>query len=91
MPVSYDSYVKKPGAQLEYTLEMIQDIERCSSDPEYFFNKYVMVQHPDKGLVPLFLYPHQKRMLKMFQNNRFIIAKTPRQYGKSVFCAAYIL
>jgi hypothetical protein len=91
MPVSYDQYIKKPFLKLEYTQDMIQEIEACSNSPEYFFNNYVKVQHPDKGLIPFFLYPHQKRMLDTFHNNRFAIVKTPRQYGKSIFCAAYIL
>jgi len=91
MPVSYDDYVKKPHLAINYEPWMIREIEKCSTDPTYFFETYVKIQHPDKGKVPFILYPHQKRMLDCIVNNRFIIIKTPRQYGKSSFCAAFIL
>jgi len=91
MPVVYDDYIKKPHLTINYEPWMIMEIEKCSTDSIYFFEKYVKIQHPDKGKVPFILYPHQKRMLEAIVNNRFVIIKTPRQYGKSSFCAAFIL
>ena len=91
MPVAYDNYIKKPNQELEYTAEMIKEMDKCSKDPEYFFNNYLKIQHPDRGKIPMILYPHQKRMLESIHNNRMSIIKTPRQYGKTSFCAAYIL
>lgn len=91
MPVSYDNHVKKPNQEVEYTPEMINELYKCSKDPVYFFLNYVKIQHPDKGLINLKLYPHQVRMLDGINNNRMVIIKTPRQYGKSSFCGAYLL
>lgn len=91
MPVRYDNNVKKPGAESEYSPEQILELEKCSKDPEYFLLNYVKVLHPDKGWIPFKLYPHQKRMLDAIKESRFVIIKTPRQAGKTTFCAGFIL
>jgi hypothetical protein len=50
MPIKYDKNIKKPHQKLEYTSEMIQELEKCSED-FFYFCKYVKVRHPDKGRI----------------------------------------
>ena len=90
MPVSYDGIIKKPGIEEEYTQEQIIELVKCSKDPEYFLKNYVKILHPDKGWIPFILYPHQKRMLKEFQQNRMVISKVFRQGGKCLYSDSYI-
>ena len=45
----------------------------------------------DKGLVPFELYDFQEEMVRTIHTNRFVIAKLPRQSGKSTVVTAYIL
>ena len=45
----------------------------------------------DEGLVPFEMYDFQKEILMDFHQNRFNIAKLPRQTGKSTTVVAYLL
>lgn len=85
MPIAHDEQIKKPGLEEEYTQEQIKELYKCSKDPKYFLENYVKILHPDKGWVDFNLFPHQDRMLDAINNNRFVIAKTPRQYGKCLY------
>jgi hypothetical protein len=39
----------------------------------------------DKGLIPFDMWPFQENMVNTFHNNRFCIAKMPRQVGKCFY------
>lgn len=91
MPVVYDDNIKRPNIEEEYTQEQIQELAKCAKSPEYFLKNYVNILHPDKGRLKFNLYPHQKRILDAIDKNRFVVIKTPRQYGKTAFCAGYML
>lgn len=67
----------------------VQEIIRCGKDPAYFFNAYVRVQHPTRGLIPFKTYPFQDDCVKEFINNRFVIVVKGRQLGLSTLTAAY--
>jgi hypothetical protein len=45
----------------------------------------------DKGLVPFDMYDFQTEMVHKFHDNRFNIAKLPRQSGKSTIVTSYLL
>ncbi|MFW6029237.1 MAG: hypothetical protein ACOCRO_03185 [Halanaerobiales bacterium] len=91
MPITYDdNYIKKSGVEEEYTQEQIKELYKCSKDPKYFLENYVKILHPDKGSIYFKLFPHQDRMMEAINNNRFVVAKTPRQYGKCVYSDSYI-
>lgn len=49
-PVSYNKYVKKPNLKIDYTQEMVMEVEKCKND-FYYFCTYVKVVHPDLGKV----------------------------------------
>ena len=83
--------LKKVGVNIEFTQEQIQEYVKCANDPIYFVNNYVKIVHVDKGLIPLDLYEYQERMINIFNDNRFVITKMPRQSGKSTAVVAFIL
>lgn len=79
-----NDFVKKPGASSSYTAEQIYDIDQCEEDPFYFIEKFMKVQHPTKGSLPLDLYEFQKRIVQAFHTHEKVIALTARQMGKCV-------
>jgi hypothetical protein len=74
--------LKRLGVEISYTKEQIAEIVRCSEDPIYFIKNYVKIVNVDKGLIPFDMWPFQENMVNTFHNNRFCIAKMPRQVGK---------
>ena len=67
----------------------VQEIIRCGKDPVYFFNTYVKIQHPTKGLLPFKTYPFQNDCVKDFIDHRFNVVVKGRQLGLSTLVAAY--
>lgn len=76
--------LKCAGVQMQYSKEQILERAKCSQDPEYFIQQYMKIVHVDRGLVSFDLYPFQKDLLKAYTEERFVIAKLPRQVGKCV-------
>ena len=37
----------------------ISEIVKCGKDPVYFFNSYIKIQHPVRGLIKFDTYPFQ--------------------------------
>ena len=83
--------LKQRGVQIDFTKEQVNEIIRCSRDPEYFLEKYIKVISLDDGIVPFIPYPFQRNLIDSFHNNRFTICKLPRQSGKSVTVTAYLI
>ena len=91
-----DSYkanplLKQRGVQIDFTREQVQEVIKCSQDPEYFLENYIKVISLDDGIVPFIPYPFQRKLIDSFHNNRFSICKLPRQSGKSVTVTAYLI
>jgi hypothetical protein len=84
-------YIKRPNQNIDYTPDQILELRRCAIDPVYFIEKYVKVQHPKKGAIPLILYEYQKKCIKAFQENRWNILLASRQTGKSTIIAMFLL
>lgn len=96
MPDGLKSYKSNPnlkaaGVTFVFTKQQIQERIKCMKDPIYFIQKYMKIVHVDRGLVPFDLYPFQEELLNSYINNRFTIAKLPRQVGKSTVTIGYIL
>jgi Terminase large subunit, T4likevirus-type, N-terminal/Terminase RNaseH-like domain len=83
--------LKGVGVQFIFTKEQIEERIKCLQDPIYFVEKYMKIVHVDRGLVPFDLYSFQKDLMRSYINNRFTIAKLPRQVGKSTVTIGYIL
>ena len=83
--------LKSAGTEIEFTKEQVSEYLKCAKNPEYFIKEYVKVVSLDKGLIPFNLYSYQEELVNIIHNNRFIIAKLPRQSGKSTTIVSYIL
>lgn len=83
--------LKGPGVKIEFTKEQVEEYVKCANDPVYFIKNYIKIVTLDKGLVPFKLYDYQEDMVRKFHDNRYIIAKLPRQSGKSTTVIGYIL
>lgn len=94
--MQHDSYLgnpnlKKANVSINFTSEQLEEFIKCSKDPVYFIVNYIKIISLDRGLIPFELYPFQAEMVNKFHNNRFNIAKLPRQSGKSTVVTAYLL
>ena len=83
--------LKKAGTHEEFTEEQIAEYIKCSNDPVYFILNYVKIVNVDKGLIPFEMYDFQKNIVNTIHNNRFAIAKLPRQSGKTTTVISYFL
>ena len=96
MAVTSDVYLgnpnlKKAGTEIQFTKKQVKEWIKCKEDPLYFACNYMQIINLDEGLVPFTMYDFQKEILMDFHNNRFNIAKLPRQTGKSTTVVAYLL
>jgi len=83
-----DSYLgnpnlKKTNTAVNFTQEQVAEYARCMNDPVYFMKKYIKIVNLDRGLITFEPYEFQEEMIRTIKNNRFVIAKMPRQCGKS--------
>ena len=69
--------------------KQVSEIIKCGKDPVYFFNTYLKIQHPVKGLIPFNTYPFQNDCVDDFLDNRFNIVLKSRQLGLSTLVSAY--
>ena len=83
--------LKEAGIDIQFTEEQVIEYMKCAKDPVYFIEKYIKVVSLDEGLVPFKLYDFQEDMVQTVHDNRFTIAKLPRQSGKSTTMVAYML
>lgn len=66
----------------EFTPEEISEYVKCMNDPVYFTRTYVKIIHMDKGVVAFEPYEYQENIIRAIYDERFVIAKLPRQSGK---------
>jgi len=83
--------LKKANIAQQFSPEEVQEYIRCSEDPVYFILNYIKIVSLDEGIIPFTMYDFQVDMVKSFHENRFNIAKLPRQSGKSTIVTAYLL
>jgi hypothetical protein len=83
--------LKSSGVDIQFTKEQVKEYIRCANDPVYFIENYIKIVSLDEGLVPFEMYGYQKDIIEKVHNNRFIIAKLPRQSGKSTTMISYLL
>jgi hypothetical protein len=83
--------LKRTGTELSYTEEQVLETAKCADDPVYFIKTYVKIVNVDRGLVPFDMWDFQEDMVRTFHENRFTIAKMPRQVGKTTTTVGYML
>jgi hypothetical protein len=69
--------------------KQVSEIVKCGKDPIYFFNSYLKIQHPVRGLIGFDTYPFQDECVDVFNDHRFSIILKSRQLGMSTLVAAY--
>jgi hypothetical protein len=83
--------LKKVGTEIQFTQEQIEEYLKCKADPVYFTRKFIKIISLDEGIVPFKMWDFQEDLIRKFHNNRFNIAKLPRQTGKSTTSVSYLL
>ena len=83
--------LKKANVATNFTPEQVQEFIKCSQDPVHFIRTHIKIVSLDKGLIPFDLYDFQENMVQKFHDDRFNIAKLPRQSGKSTVVTSYLL
>jgi len=83
-PKQDTSVTKRPYQKTAFTRTEYRQLARCVTDPMYFMRKFMKIQHPLRGAIPFKPYPFQEHIIKSFADNRFTIALTARQMGKSL-------
>jgi hypothetical protein len=80
---------KAPNIIWEYTPEELEEIRKCKNDAVYF-SRYCQVM-TDEGLAYIRLRDYQEDIIKTYQQNRFSIFLAPRQIGKSITSAIFLV
>tara|TARA_B100002019_G_scaffold82452_1_gene71198 strand:+ start:1450 stop:3102 length:1653 start_codon:yes stop_codon:yes gene_type:complete len=83
--------LKKANVSTNFTKKQIAEYLKCAENPVYFIRKYIKIVSLDEGVIPFRMYDFQEDMVNKFHENRFNIAKLPRQSGKSTIVTAYLL
>ena len=83
--------LRPKGTVVSYTMEMLEEYNKCKHDPVYFISNYVKVVHPDRGVVLMDLYDYQEKMVRTYHDNRRVIFLTARQQGKTSVSVAYFV
>ena len=67
----------------------VQEIIKCGKEPLHFINRYVKIQHPERGTISFDTYDFQDDCVENFIENRFNVILKSRQLGLSTLVAAY--
>lgn len=86
-----DPDLRRADKPLKMTADMVREWRRCRDDIVYFVRTYMRIVHVDHGMVLFNMWGFQEKMLRNMEHNRFFVSKCPRQVGKSITTAAYIL
>ena len=91
-----DRYLRNPnlpvaGATFPYTAKMLKEIKKCEKNIIYFAENYFYIVNLDKGLIKIPLRSYQKRVLREFRDNRFVVLLSSRQSGKTTMSTIYTL
>jgi len=70
---------------------ILKEYLKCSKDAVYFMKKYCFIQNPIRGRVLFDLYPFQEGVLKVFQDEDYVVINKSRQLGISTLVAAFSL
>jgi hypothetical protein len=86
--------IKRPHQKMTYTKQQLEEFRKCAdplTGPHYFMSNYFYVQHPKKGRMLYRPFSYQVRLIDAYHNFKRIVAMMPRQCGKTVTAAGYLL
>jgi hypothetical protein len=86
-----NSLLTDPGAKVEFSEKMLQELYKCKQDAIYFSNKYCYVIHPSEGRIKLNFRDYQERIINTVHNNRSTVILASRQVGKTTAIAIYMV
>lgn len=84
-------HLLREGEVHSYTKHELIEFHKCKKDPVYFAETYMKIVTLDDGIQPFKMWDFQKKTVRAFEDNRFVICKYPRQMGKSTCAVAYML
>jgi len=76
---------------IEYEDWQIKELAKCKRDPLHFILTYIKVVDGDKGLIPFQPREYSIEFIKNIHSNNYTLVKFPRQSGKSITVAAYLV
>lgn len=83
--------LKAAYTPIKFTVDQVTEWIKCRDDIVYFGKNYMKIVNVDKGLMNFDLWPFQEDLVRTFQDERFVIAKFPRQVGKALKLTTKIL
>lgn len=83
--------LKRSNTQTAYTQEQMFELYRCSVDPVYFIENYIMIRHAVRGKIKFKMYDYQRELVRRYHRNRFNIILSARQTGKTETSCAFLL
>lgn len=86
-----DPLLKRANVNTPWPEDQKAEWRKCRDDIIYFIKTYMRIVHVDHGLVLFNMWDFQQDMITQMKDNRFFIAKCPRQIGKSIVTAGFIL
>jgi len=94
MARSKQSFTKIKEANLPLVFknnDELQEFVNCTKDPIYFMENFIFIQHPTKGKMPFIPYEYQRELINIYWKNLNVIAMVPRQSGKTISAAIFLL
>lgn len=83
--------LRNAGVEIDTSVEEATEYARCKMSFDYFCSNYMWIFSTDNGLIKFVMRNYQKEIYQLLEDNRFVIAKIPRQYGKTSTVVAYLL
>jgi len=83
--------IKQANIKTSYSPHQMREIRQCMTDPLYFMENYMNIQHPTKGAIKFEAYEYQKRLIDCYWKNTSVVAMLPRQTGKTTTAAGFLL
>ena len=83
--------LKGEGVDIPLTLEQEIEYAKCAMDPVYFAKNYYKITSIDRGFEIFKPFEYQERLLREFDENRFVIDNQARQSGKTTVVGAFLL
>jgi hypothetical protein len=92
--LSVGTLIKQPHKKTKYTQHQLEEFKKCAdpvTGPFYFISNHFYVQHPKKGKMLYKPFSYQIRLIDAYHNHKRVVAMMPRQCGKTVTAAGYLL
>ncbi len=77
------------NTKIEYTLEMMKELQNCTTDIVHFAESYFYIVNLDRGKEIIKLYNVQKKVIKSMAKDKRVIVVSSRQAGKSTMMSIF--